>query len=84
MDFVNQARELFRQALGDAIRNHIPEGMRRPLVAALLLLGVSYIIVPQRFRRAAQNSRSPAAYTFLVRCTGIVMLVAAGVLLQFP
>ena len=83
MDLLNHARELSRQALGDAIQNHIPEGMRRPLVAALLLMGVSYIIVPQRFRRAAQNSRSPEAYMFFVRCTGIVMLVAAAVLLQF-
>jgi hypothetical protein len=50
MDFLNHSREFFRQALGEALRNHIPDGARIPIVLALLLRGARYTIAPGLFR----------------------------------
>ena len=87
MDFLNHGREIFRQALGSAIRNHIPPGARVPIVIALLLMGSSYAIAPGFFRPilSRKNESQPESdrYNFSARCMGILMLIAAGILLEF-
>jgi hypothetical protein len=81
MDFLNHGREIFRQALGEAIRNHIPEGARIPIVLGLLLMGSSYAIAPGFFRhmlsRRNETEGESDNYNFSARCMGVLMLIAA-------
>jgi hypothetical protein len=88
MDFLNQSRELFRQALTEAIRNHIPENLRLPFALALVLMGSCYAITGEVFRgirtRPAESRLlSPENFKLYVRSIGVLMLIAAGVLLKF-
>jgi hypothetical protein len=88
MDFLNHSRELFRQALTEAIRNHIPEDLRVPFALALVLMGSCYAITGDVFRGLGTRpvkSRllSPEDFKLYVRSVGVLMLIAAGVLLEF-
>lgn len=89
MDFLNHGRELLRQSLTDAIGNHIPAGLRTPIALALILQGSCYAIAPDLFQRRIWGGRvksrflSPEGYTLYMRCTGVLMLIAGGVLLEF-
>lgn len=89
MEFLIHGRLIFRQALTQAIRNHIPEGVRIPLALALVLMGSCYAIGPEVFGRGRWGqpvqSRifSPEDYLLYVRCTGVLMLIAGGILLEF-
>ena len=88
MDLLNHSRELFRQALGEAIRNHIPEGARVPIVLGLILQGSLYTIAPGLIRpglfgRRESGLQSADDYNLYKRCMGVLMLIAAGVLLEF-
>ena len=83
MDFLNHSRDLFRQALGEAIRNNIPKSARTPIVLGLLLMGSLYTVAPYLFRRGESRARSPEDYNLYKRCMGILMLIAAGILVEF-
>ena len=89
MDFLNHVREILRLALSDVIRSYIPEHLRIPFALGLILIGVRCTLDPRyifRKRLWAPPVESRARdedYTFYTRCVGVLLLVAAGVLLEF-
>lgn len=90
MDFLNHGRELLRQAVAEAIRNHVPEQLRIPFALGLLLIGIRCTLDPQyifRKRLWAQpvESRleSREKHILFTRCVGVLLLIAGGVLLEF-
>ena len=86
MDFANHVRELFRQALAGVIQDHIPEHLRIPFALGLILIGARCTLDPQyAFRKAVwAQPREPREDSYLViRCVGVLFLIAAGVLLEF-
>jgi hypothetical protein len=86
MDFANHVRELFRQALAGVIQDHIPEHLRIPFALGLILIGTRCTLDPlYAFRKAfwAQPREPREDRVLVMRCVGVLLLIAAGVLLEF-
>jgi hypothetical protein len=83
LDFLDHSRELFRQALAAAIQHYIPEGLRIPFAMGLIISGVSWALAPDKFPWIQGRAQSRELHLSFNRCMGVVMLIVAGILLEF-
>ena len=90
MDFLNHSRELVRQALAAAIQDHIPEHLRVPFALGFLLIGARCVLDPEfvfrkRLWASSEESKveSREIHNLITRCTGVLFLIAGGLLLEF-